>query len=188
MALAQIRETLSVADYLDGEEIAAERHEYLAGEVHAMSGASARHNLICGNLFAALQRHLAGGPCRVFMADLKVRLSVNEEDFFYYPDIMVACNPADQASHFRTQPSVLEEVMSPSTERIDRREKLFAYRTLDSLREYVLIGQDNPEVVAYVRTENQWSTQRPQPDGVLTLPSLEFSLPVAELYRGTEGL
>ena len=188
MALAQIRETVSVADYLDGEEIAAERHEYLAGEVHAMSGASARHNLICGNLFAALHRHLAGGPCRVFMADLKVRLSVNEEDFFYYPDIMVACNPADQASHFRTQPSVLVEVMSPSTERIDRREKLFAYRTLNSLREYVLIGQDSPEVVAYVRTENQWSTQRPQPDGVLTLPSLEFSLPVAELYRGTEGL
>ena len=82
MALAQIRETVSVADYLDGEEVAAERHEYLAGEVHAMSGASARHNLICGNLFAALHRHLAGGPCRVFMADIKVRLSVNEEDFF----------------------------------------------------------------------------------------------------------
>lgn len=100
----------------------------------------------------------------------------------------MACNPADQASHFRTQPSVLVEVMSPSTERIDRREKLFAYRTLDSLREYVLIGQDNPEVVAYVRTENQWSTQRPQPDDVLTLSSLEFSLPVAELYRGTESL
>lgn len=188
MALVQFCERLSVADYLAGEEQATERHEYLAGDVHAMSGASARHNLICGNLFAALHRHLAGGPCRVFMADLKVRLSVNDEDYFYYPDIMVACNPADQASHFRSQPSVLIEVMSPSTERIDRREKLFAYRTLDSLREYVLIEQDAPVAVAYVRTENSWATQRPEPTGVLTLPSLGFSIPVAELYQGTEGL
>jgi Uma2 family endonuclease len=188
MALVQFRDSVSVADYLAGEEAAAEKHEYLAGEVHAMSGASARHNLICLNLAAALHRHLAGGPCRVFMADLKVRLSVNDEDYFYYPDIMVACNPADQASHFRTQPSVLVEVMSPSTERIDRREKLFAYRTLDSLREYVLIEQDAPVAVAYVRTEDRWSTQRPEPSGMLTLPSLNFSIPVAELYRGTEGL
>ncbi len=188
MALLQFRDSVSVADYLAGEESAAEKHEYLAGEVHAMSGASARHNLICGNLFAALHRHLAGGPCRVFMADLKVRLSVNDEDYFYYPDIMVACNPADQASHFRTQPSVLVEVMSPSTERIDRREKFFAYRTLNSLREYVLIEQDAPVALAYVRTEDRWATQRPEPTGVLTLPSLDFSIPVAELYRGTEGL
>lgn len=188
MALVQFRDSVSIDDYLAGEEAATEKHEYLAGEVHAMSGASARHNLICGNLFAALHRHLAGGPCRVFMADLKVRLSVNDEDYFYYPDIMVACNPADQASHFRTQPSVLVEVMSPSTERIDRREKLFAYRTLDSLREYVLIEQDAPLALTYVRTEDRWSTQRPEPSGMLTLPSLNFAIPVAELYRGTEGL
>lgn len=188
MAQLKLRETLSVADYLAGEESAGERHEYLAGEVHAMSGASARHNLICLNLATALHRHLAGSPCRVFMADLKVRLSVNDEDFFYYPDIMVACNPSDQASHFRTQPLILVEVMSPSTERVDRREKLFAYRTLDSLREYVLIEQDAPAVMAYVRTENSWSTQRPEPSGVLTLPSLGFSIPIAALYQGTEGL
>lgn len=188
MARVQVRDGLSVADYLAGEESAAEKHEYLAGQVHAMSVASARHNLICGNLFAALHRHLADGACRVFMADLKVRLSVNDEDYFYYPDIMVACNPADQASHFRTQPSVLVEVISPSTERIDRREKFFAYRTLDSLREYVLIEQDTPVALAYVRNDHAWTTQRPEPTGVLTLPSLDFSIPVADLYRGTEGL
>lgn len=188
MAEVLVRETLSVADYLAGEENAGERHEYLAGEVYAMSGASARHNAICLNLASALHRHLAGGPCRVFMADLKVRLSVNDEDYFYYPDIMVACQPSDNASHFRTEPSVLVEVMSPSTERVDRREKLFAYRTLDSLREYVLIGQDTPEVVAYVRNGQTWSTQRPDGAGVLNIPSLSFSIPVAELYRGLEGL
>jgi len=188
MAQALVRETLSVADYLAGEEKAGDRHEYLAGEVYAMSGASARHNAICLNLASALHRHLVGGPCRVFMADLKVRLSFNDEDYFYYPDIMVACQPSDNASHFRTEPSVLVEVMSPSTERVDRREKLFAYRTLDSLREYVLIGQDTPEVVAYVRTEQRWSTQRPDVAGVLSIPSLSFSIPVAELYRGLEGL
>ena len=185
MALAQIRETLSVADYLDGEEIAAERHEYLAGEVHAMSGASARHNLICGNLFAALHRHLAGGPCRVFMADLKVRLSVNEEDFFYYPDIMVACNPADQASHFRTQPSVLVEVMSPSTERIDRREKLLAYQTLPSLREYVLVAQNARRVEIY-RRANDWKTECFD-SGEIRLDCLESSVSVDAIYADVES-
>jgi len=85
MAPALVPETLSVADYLAGEENAGDRHEYLAGEVYAMSGPSARHNAICGNLFAALHRHLAGGPCRVFMADLKVRLSVNDEGYSTTP-------------------------------------------------------------------------------------------------------
>lgn len=183
-ALAQ-QNSLSIDEYLAGEENADCRHEYLAGETYAMSGASARHNVICGNLFAALHRHLAGGPCKVFMNDLKVRLSINREDYFYYPDVMVACRSEDRATHYREQPSVLVEVMSASTERVDRREKLFAYRSIDALEEYVLIAQDTMEVVVYCRADG-WGARRPVPEAALELPSLDFALPISELYRGTD--
>ena len=186
-AIPKHRLLVSVADYLAGEERAECRHEYLAGEVYAMSGASARHNAICLNLASALHRHLAGGPCRVFMNDLKVRLDVLREDYFYYPDVMVACRPDDNASHYREHPCVLVEVMSESTERTDRREKLFAYREIAALEEYVLIAQDRAEVVVYRRADG-WGASRPTADGVLDLNCLKFSLPVADLYAGTENL
>ncbi len=177
---------VSVADYLAGEESAECRHEFLDGEVHAMSGASARHNLICGNLFAALHRHVAGGPCRVFMADLKVHLRSAGEEYFYYPDVMVACRPDDTASHFRDHPCVLVEVMSPTTERTDRREKLFAYQQIAALEEYVLIAQDSIEVAVHRRADG-WAASRPAADGILQLKSIGFELPVAALYAGADS-
>ena len=178
---------VSVADYLAGEECAECRHEFLDGEVHAMSGASARHNLICGNLFAALHRHVAGGPCRVFMADLKVHLRSAGEEYFYYPDVMVACRPDDTASHFRDHPCVLVEVMSPTTERTDRREKLFAYQQIAALEEYVLIAQDSIEVAVHRRADG-WAASRPVADGILQLKSIGFELPVAALYAGADSV
>lgn len=180
------RPVVSVADYLAGEEKAECRREYLAGEVYAMSGASARHNLICGNLFAALHRHLAGGPCRVFMSDLKVHLRTAGEEYFYYPDLMVACRPDDAASHSREHPCVLVEVMSPTTERTDRREKLFAYQQIAALEEYVLIAQDGIEVAVH-RRANGWAASRPTAGGVLELKSVAFELPVVSLYAGVDS-
>ncbi len=181
------RPVVSVADYLVGEESAECRHEYLAGEVYAMSGASARHNMICGNLFAALHRHLSGGPCRVFMADLKVHLRNAGEEYFYYPDVMVACRPDDTASHSRDHPCVLVEVMSPTTARTDRREKLFAYQQIAALEEYVLIGQDCIEVAVYRRADG-WVASRPTADGIVELKCIGFELPVAALYAGVDSV
>lgn len=185
-AIAQ-RHLVSVADYLTGEESSECRHEYLAGETYAMSGASAKHNLICGNLFAALHRHLAGSPCRAFIANLKVHLRNAGEDYFYYPDVMIACRAEDTASHYREHPCVLVEVMSPTTERIDRREKLFAYQQIETLEEYVLIAQDGKDVVVYRRADG-WRPDRPAPDDGLNLKSIGFDLPLAELYEGVEGI
>ncbi|MDP2811899.1 MAG: Uma2 family endonuclease [Rhodocyclaceae bacterium] len=186
-AAPQHRALLSVADYLAGEESAECRYEYLAGEVYAMSGASVRHNAICLNLASALQRHLAGGPCRAFINDVKVHLKVLNDDYFYYPDVMVACRPEDNASHYREQPCLLVEVMSESTKRVDRREKLLAYREIPALETYVLIGQQAPEVSIYRRAVG-WMPERLSADGVIALPDLDFRLSVAELYAGTEGL
>lgn len=184
-ALAQRIALLSEDDYLAGEEGSELRHEYLAGGVYAMSGASARHNLICVNLVSALHRHLAGGPCRVFMSDLKVRLRVLEDIYYYYPDVMVTCRPDDNASHYREHPCVLVEVMSKRTERTDRREKALAYCQIPALEEYVLIAQDKSEVIVYRRADG-WTSERPLPDGNLNLKSLSFSMPLAALYAGTD--
>ena len=180
------RPRVSVAYYLAGEESAECRHEFLDGDVHGMSGASARHNTICLNLATALHRHLAGGPCRVFMADLKVHLHSAGEEYFYYPDVMVACRPDDTASHYRNHPCVLVEVMSPTTERTDRREKLFAYQQIAALEEYVLIGQDSIEVAIYRRADD-WAATRPNADGSVQLQSIGFELPVSALYAGLDS-
>jgi len=139
----------SAEDYLSAEESGGIRHEYVDGEVYAMAGAGEAHNLIAGNVFAGLHSLVRGGPCRVFIADMKLRVA--EWNAFYYPDGMVVCNPADAHSHYKEQPSTVIEVMSPTTESTDRREKLLAYRTLPSLREYVLIAQDRRHIEVYRR-------------------------------------
>lgn len=149
---------LSVEDYLSGEESGELRHEYIGGEVYAMVGASDRHNLIAGNLFALLHSHLRGTSCRLFMSDMKVRLRVASDDAFYYPDLMLACDPDDGATYYRTHPCLIVEVLSDTTERIDRREKLLAYTSIDSLQEYVLLSQNRVEAELHRRADG-WRAQ-----------------------------
>jgi Uma2 family endonuclease len=139
-------------DYLSAEEGGGTRHEYVDGEIYAMAGAGEAHNLIALNVAAGLRSLVRGGPCRVFIADMKLRVA--QWNAFYYPDVMVVCNPADNHSHFKEQPGTVIEVMSPTTESIDRREKLLAYRTLPSLREYVLIAQDRRHIEVYRKDAN----------------------------------
>jgi Uma2 family endonuclease len=177
------RPLLSVAEYLAGEESAEVRHEYLAGEIYAMTGASARHNRICLNLGAALLRQLRGSPCQVFMVDLKVHLRVNSDDYFYYPDLMVACRADDAASHYREHPRVIIEVLSESTERIDRREKFFAYQQIAALEEYVLVAQDRPEATVFRRAAG-WAATRLGEGDTLELASLDFRLALNEVFDG----
>jgi Uma2 family endonuclease len=177
---------LTVEEYLDGEQRSEVRHEYLGGVVYAMAGASIDHNIISGNIYARLRSHLRGKPCGAFMADVKVRLNLADDELFYYPDVMVACDPRDTDKFFKRFPRVLIEVMSESTERIDRREKRWSYQQIETLEEYVLVAQDRMEVTVF-RRANQW---RPEvfakPDQTLALPSLEFSLPLSGVYEGVK--
>jgi len=123
---------LSEQEYLRGELSSEIRHEYVDGGVFAMAGAGEAHNLIAGNVFARLREFVRGGPCRVFISDMK--LHVRTWKAYYYPDVMVTCDPADSQSHFKEQPVLVVEVLSPGTESTDRREKMLAYRTLSGLR------------------------------------------------------
>ncbi|SDZ75514.1 Endonuclease, Uma2 family (restriction endonuclease fold) [Thiothrix caldifontis] len=125
-------------DYLAGERDAPFRHEYVHGQAYAMAGAADGHVRVSGNAFAFLKNHLRGSGCSVYMADMKVR--VKQDTAFFYPDVMVTCDPADlQRSHFKQSPILVIEVLSPSTEGYDRGGKFALYRELDSLQEYVLI-------------------------------------------------
>jgi Uma2 family endonuclease len=174
---------LTVKDYIAGELTSDIRHEYLAGDVYAMVGASDAHNLISGNIFSALHQHLRGGPCQVFMADMKVRLRIAADEYFYYPDILVSCSPDDRATYYREHPSVLIEVLSDSTARVDRREKLLAYQHIPSLEQYVLVGQNQHELTIFRRAAN-WASEKVGQDGDLVLQSLDFRMSVADIYSG----
>jgi len=173
---------ISVEDYLESEESSEVRHEYIGGILYAMAGASDEHIAICVNLVSALRAHLKGTPCRVQISEGKVRLRAADEDIFYYPDIMVICDPRDQDRYFKRYPKVLIEVLSESTETIDRREKFLSYRQIETLQEYVLIAQNKMEVTVFERA-NRWQPELSiQPEQSLRLPSLNFSQLLKDVY------
>jgi len=173
---------LSIEDYLEGEKASPVRHEYIAGQVYAMAGASRAHNTISLNLASRLRSHVRGGPCRVYMADVKVRIETT--DLFYYPDVVVRCDSGDNQDFFLTRPCLIVEVTSPSTEAIDRREKLLAYQKLDSLREYVLIAQDEVKAHVYRRDDQgKWWVQTLTETDELQMESVGLSIPLLELYE-----
>ena len=173
---------VSVDDYIHGELESEVRHEYIGGQVYAMSGGSEEHSLICGNLHATIHQHLSGKSCKVFMADMKVRLNIAKEDIFYYTDIFVTCNPEDNAKYYKIDPSMIIEVLSPSTERLDRREKFLNYQHLDSLKEYILVDQSKVEVTLLERSK-AWRPSILGSGDLLRIPSLDFSLPVDKIYE-----
>jgi len=171
----------TVADYLEAEAASDIRHEYISGYVFAMAGASEAHNLIAGNLLALLRPHLRGKGCRVFMSDMKVKV---KDDIFYYPDLLVTCHPEDNEEYFKTQPTLIIEVLSKTTEATDRREKLMHYQNLDSLREYVLVSQDCIKFEVYRRqASGYWTVELLNADDHLYLESVDLQLTMAQLYE-----
>jgi Uma2 family endonuclease len=175
------RSILTVEEYLKGELTSEVRHEYANGQVYAMVGASSAHNIISLNLAAELRQYLRGGKCQVFISDMKVRISTVQDERFYYPDVLVSCDPTDQATYYRERPLLIVEVLSTSTERQDRSDKLYAYRRLQSLQEYVLIAQDVQRIEVY-RRSTDWDLQVFTQDDDVQLESIAFTIPVSIIY------
>lgn len=140
---------LTVEEYLKAEQSSDIRHEYVDGQIFAMSGASEEHNQIAGNIYALLRPHLRGTPCRAFISDMKVKVNVQNVDIFYYPNLLVTCDPNDRERYFKTNPTLIVEVLSKSTEVTDKREKRVNYQTKKSLQEYILIFQYEIKVEVY---------------------------------------
>lgn len=175
---------MSVVDYLAFEESSAVRHEFVAGEIRATGGASRAHNKISGNIFAHLHAKLRGGPCEVFMNDFKVRLEVAREEFFYYPDVVVSCHLRDIEKYFLRSPTLVVEVLSPSTETIDRREKHTHYRQAPTLEEYVLVAQDRCEVTVFRRALGWQGEVFTSSEATVEFRSVKQALTITEIYDG----
>ncbi len=143
---------VTIDEYLAGEELATVRHEYVDGYIHAMAGASERHNRIVTNLVLALGPLWRAQDCRGMTSDMKVRV----DNVVYYPDLMVVCDPNDTDPLVKTSPCLIVEVMSPSTMLTDRREKWLFYQRIAALQAYVLVSQDERKIETHRRVPGGW--------------------------------
>jgi Uma2 family endonuclease len=186
MAHEASKPQLTLDEYLEGERSSPIKHEYAAGRVFAMAGASERHNKIAGNLFAHLHLTTRSSDCVAFISDMRVRI----DQVVYYPDLMVCCDRGDNDPYLKHSPCLVIEVLSESTERIDRGEKLHNYRQIASLQACVLVAQDTLRVEIYRRTSGpHWQYESySAADDRIELPCPPSTLTLAEIYERIEFL
>lgn len=176
---------LTFDEYLKLETASPVRHEFVAGEVYAMEGASRRHSRVLGNVYARLRAAAIGGPCEVFFEGVQLRVG----DDIYYPDAMVTCSASDTHTHMVLQPCLLVEVTSPSTARVDRTEKLRAYQEIASLHTYLVVEQAWRRVVRHWRdASGSWQLEDLQGDGAIMLLCPEVMLTLDQIYEGLAPL
>lgn len=185
---AEPRAKMTVEEYLEFDRASEVKHEYYDGEVFAMAGATYDHNVIVGNTYACLRSQLQSGPCRANLSDLRVQAGTS--GLLTYPDLTVVCGSPQFVFGQRDvllNPVLIVEVLSPSTEAYDRGRKFAHYRTIDTLRGYVLIAQDEYRIEHFARQANDlWVlSDATCPDGTLHLPTLGCALPLADVYRET---
>jgi Uma2 family endonuclease len=193
----QPKRRITEAEYLAFEESSAGKHEYYNGEIYAMSGGTEAHNLISGNTYAALHAQLRRRPCRVYNSDQKIKIVAT--GLSTYADVAVVCGEAQFAEHRRlllTNPNLIVEVLSPSTERYDRGMKFQNYRTIPSLQHYILISQSSHRIEYYARQDNgEWLLREAIGlEAQLPIESIDCILALADVYEkveleaGEEGL
>lgn len=177
---------MTVEDYLSFEERSQTRHEFVDGRVFVVESSTRRHNLIAGNLYALLRAAVKGGPCKAYMSDVKVRVEATNS--FYYPDVLVSCDYFDSKSVYTDSPTLVVEVLSRSTAGTDRREKLFAYEKVTTLKEYLIVHQ-RTRLVQYHKKNNdgQWGEATELRTGASfkleSLPCTPIKLTVDEIYE-----
>jgi Uma2 family endonuclease len=184
MSSAAIKTRTTPEEYLAFERKSPIKHEYYDGEMFAMAGASREHNLITGNLHAEIRAQLRGRPCEVYMSD--IRVLVSPTGLYTYPDVVAVCGERqfeDSEVDTLLNPNLIVEVLSPSTEAYDRGKKFANYRRLESLREYVMVAQDEVHVERYIRQGDQWLlTELSRLDDTLRLESIGCDVTVREIY------
>lgn len=171
---------LSPEEYLKMELASPIKHEYVVGEIFAMTSTSDSHNTISLNLAFILREHLRGTPCRVFMSDLKLKVAT--ADAYFYPDLMITCETAPD-SHYREQPKLVIEVLSDSTAKFDREDKRQIYQALESLQEYVLVAQSFMDVRVYRRSADGWDMTIYTDGAVIPLHSVELEIAIERIYE-----
>lgn len=187
MASAAAKTRYTPEQYLALERKAEFKSEYFDGFIEAMSGTTRLHNLVAGNLLREIGNQLKGRPCEVYTADMRVRVSPT--GLYTYPDVVAVCGePRFLDGEFDTllNPTLIVEVLSPSTEAYDRGGKFAHYRRLESLREYALIAQDRACVERFARRDEGWVlTEWSGPEAVLQLDSIGCAVALREIYDRT---
>src|SRR3989454_10341355 len=190
MALPQqFLPTISAEQYLEIERFSETRHEFLDGVVYAMAGESPDHSTICFNLASIIGSQIRDKPCRGFSPNMKVRAGIG--GLFAYPDLMIVCGEAkfhDEQGDVLLNPTVIFEVLSPSTEKYDRGEKFRRYQQIESLQDYVMVSQDQARIEHHHRqTDGMWTaTEVKGLDEGLVLSSIDCRIPLAEAYLHTK--
>lgn len=177
---------LDEGEYLALEAVAAERREFVQGVAYAMAGAGERHNRIALNLAVQLRIAARGTSCGVYVSDMKLRIAAAHA--YYYPDVMASCEPAAPDAVFKQAPCFVAEVLSPSTAAIDTREKLHAYRGIETLRYYVVADCERVAVAYYMRgVDDAWLAASLDPGEQLEIECgpLRAALTLASIYEDT---
>jgi Uma2 family endonuclease len=188
-AVAYGKKKWTIEEYLGMEKASREKHEYYQGEIFAMSGAGPRHNIIFSNLFGDLAYRLKGKKCRAFGSDF--RINIPENTLFTYPDISIICGDlitSDLDEDTGAQPSVIIEILSPSTRNYDKGEKFKLYRDIPSLKEYILIDSEYIYVEAFhVNDGGHWELEEYKNIAeTLFIKTVQLSIPLVEIYEGTK--
>ncbi len=187
MAVQLKRKFFSPKEYLDSERLSPEKNEYFNGEIFAMAGASRKHNLIGANIVSSFHRQLRKRKgCEVYSSDMRVK--VRKTGLYTYPDVVVLCSKPELEENDKDvllNPTVLVEVLSPTTEAYDRGDKFAHYRSIESLTDYLLISQTKMLIERFVRQPNQsWLlTAYNEPPQMVEIASIECSLLVEEVYE-----
>nr|WP_296749527.1 Uma2 family endonuclease [Thioalkalivibrio sp.] len=186
MAEAAPRIRMTHEAFLRWEETQEIRHEFLEGEVFAVTGGTDRHNMVSGNIYMLLRQHLHGKPCRVFMADVQVR--VEAADAAFYPDVMVTCAPEDaEDRRVKRHPSLIVEALSPATASFDIGRKFTCYRQIESLREYVLVDPDEMGIEIFrPDPDGRWVLYSVRPGERLRLDSVGLDVPIEAVYENID--
>ncbi len=182
MDVAEKSTLVSINDYLEGEKDSPVKHEYIHGEVWDMAGASMVHATISMNLGIALTPVARKKGCNAYASDIKFKVN---ENTFYYPDFMVACQDAPN-QYFHDKPCVVVEIISKSTARTDQNEKRYAYTANEGLHLYLLIDSRKQAIVGYYRTKQGWQERVFKEDETVPIPCADVDLSFEDIYLQTE--
>lgn len=173
---------LPAAEYLKTERLSEIRHEYVDGDVFEMSGESRRHNIIAANCMIMIRSHLENSDCETYFEGVNLRVNATT---YYYPDVVVTCETDNEVDEYVVQfPRLIIEVLSPSTALTDKREKLIAYKLIDSLQEYAIVWQDEMRIELHRRQDSEkWlSLFFTNPNDEITFASIDFKTTLSKIY------
>lgn len=188
-ALAYGKQKYTIEEYLEMEELATEKHEYYQGEIFAMSGAKHQHNVVKKNIYSSLLSKLKGKPCQPWDSDSRVHIQKNT--LFTYPDISVVCGDPEFLNNDEwnlLNPTVIIEILSPSTKNYDRGDKFNLYRDIPSLKEYILVEPEKISIEAfYINQNGQWELKEYKNlNDILEIKAIQFAMPLMDVYEGSK--